>query len=62
MPRPAKIDRPRRVEAQVPESILARVDLELFSDLEGRVPHGKRSELITMLLKQWLVSERGVQI
>lgn len=60
MPRPKKTDRPCRLEAKVPESVLSRVNLELYSEIEGKIPHGKMSELITSLLREWLES-RGVQ-
>lgn len=60
MPRPKKTDRPIRVEAKVPESVISCVNLELFSEVEGKVPHGKISELVTQLLRDWL-SSRGVQ-
>lgn len=61
MPRKPFIDRPKRVEVQVPESILSKIQLELFSEIEGRVPHGKMSELVSALMKEWLQS-RGVTI
>lgn len=61
MPRPKLIDRPSRLEVTIPESISAKVRIELFSGLEGRVPHGAWSRLITGLLTEWLQSQRGVE-
>lgn len=60
MSRHRKIDRPVRIEVQVPASIASRVELELFSELEGRVPFGSRSALISRLLAEWLRDERGI--
>lgn len=59
MPRPRKTDRPKRLEVQLPESVYSKLHLELYSDLEGRVPHGSTSELFTALAAEWLKS-RGV--
>lgn len=59
MPRIKKTDRPKRFYVYVPESILAKVEFELYSDIEGKVPFGKLSELTTELLSAWL-RDRGV--
>ena len=56
MPRPKKTDRPRRFEVCLPESVYARLQLELFSELEGKVPFGAMSVLTTRLIDQWLNS------
>ena len=61
MPRVKRVDRPVRLEITLPESVSAAVELELFSDIEGRVPYGARSKLIEQLLRQWLAS-RGVSL
>lgn len=61
MPRPLKIDRPKRVEVQIPESIFAKTQVELYSELEGKVPFGAVSGLVTELLREWLKS-RGVAV
>lgn len=34
------------------EEVVARMELELYSDVEGRVPIGAQSELIEQLLRQ----------
>lgn len=62
MPRPSKVDRPCRLTTVLPESVYAPMQLELYSEVEGRVPHGRISELLTRLVKDWLEKERGVQI
>lgn len=56
MPRVKRVDRPVRLEITLPESVSAAVELELFSDIEGRVPYGARSKLIEQLLRGWLES------
>jgi hypothetical protein len=61
MPRPRKIDRPQRFEVQLPQSIYAKLNVELYSEVEGRVPHGAFSELTTALVVDWLKS-RGVTV
>lgn len=61
MPRVKRVDRPVRLEITLPESVSAAVELELFSDIEGRVPYGARSKLIEQLLRGWLES-RGVAL
>lgn len=56
-----RLDRPTRLEVHLPESIVSRVRLELFSEVENRVPQGDMSNLVGGLLTEWLKS-RGVQI
>jgi len=36
----------------VPEDLAAKLRLELYSDLEGRVPHGALQEFFTKLLTE----------
>lgn len=61
MPRPRKLDRPHRLEIQLPESLWAKLNVELYSEVEGRVPHGALSELAVGLISDWLKS-RGVAV
>lgn len=62
MPRLKKIDKSIRLEVQIPTSILSKVQLELYSDLEGKIPMGKMSDLVGKLLTQWLRNERGLSL
>lgn len=62
MPRPYKLDRPVRLEFSIPESLASKIKLELFSEVEGRVPMGAMSELAIRLFTEWLATERGVKI
>lgn len=51
MPRVKLIDRPVEKKISIPTSLVAQVELELWSELEGKVPHGKWSELVCDLLR-----------
>ena len=59
MPRAKKIDHGLKLTVRIPTSVLTLVELELHSDLLGKVPFGARSELVESLLRKWLL-ERGV--
>lgn len=54
MPRPRKIDRPVEKRVMLPESLVARVELELFSDLEGKVPFGAWQRFLTDVIMERL--------
>lgn len=54
MARPRKIDRPVRKKLCFPESLVARVDLELYSDLEGQVPFGAWQKFLIELVEERL--------
>ena len=62
MPRLKKIDKSIRLEVQIPTSVMSKVQLELYSDLEGKIPMGKMSELVSKLLTQWLKQDRGLSL
>ena len=62
MPRLKKIDKSIRLEVQIPTSVMSKVQLELYSDLEGKIPMGKMSELVSKLLTQWLRQDRGLSL
>lgn len=40
------------VKIQVPTDLFARMKLELFSELEGKVPYGVQSEFINGLIRE----------
>lgn len=61
MAQPRKIDRGMKLNLQIPASILAKVQVELYSEIEGRVPFGAMSKLGTELFTDWLKS-RGVVV
>ena len=54
MPKPKSIDPGISKNISIPASIVTQTDDLLFSDAEGRVPHGAYSRLITLLLRKWL--------
>jgi hypothetical protein len=57
MPRPKLIDRPRRIETHIPTSLWNRAEKHLFSELEGRIPHGAVSDLFALLLEEWVTKQ-----
>lgn len=60
MGRPAKLDRPVEKSISIPGSIHTRLELLLFSELEGRVPHGAWSKLVEGLLRDYLERVQGM--
>jgi len=52
MARPRKAIRPVEKSISLPEDIVTRIDLLLFSELEGRVPHGAWSRYVSGLIRQ----------
>ena len=54
MARPKKIDRPVEKRIMLPESLVARVELELYSDLEGKVPFGAWQKFLVELINERL--------
>jgi hypothetical protein len=55
MPKPKRVIRPVEKKISIPEDIVLRIDLELYSGLEQRVPHGAWSKLVTSLLAAHIV-------
>jgi hypothetical protein len=53
MPRRPNIDPPVSLLLKLPESLRARLDLLLFSELEGRVPKGKYQEFFIERMKEY---------
>lgn len=51
MGRPKKAIRSVEKNISIPEDVVVQVDLRLFSELEGRVPHGSWSRYITGLIR-----------
>lgn len=54
MPAPKRIDRPVSKHLHLPESLVTQVELELYSELEGRVPKGAWQALVERLLREHL--------
>lgn len=53
MSRPAAVIRRISKNLSLPEDIVARMELELYSEAEGRVPVGAQSSLIEKLLRSY---------
>lgn len=51
MPRPKRTIRPTYLNLAIPETLRCRLDLLLYSTLEGRVPHGAYSTYICDLIQ-----------
>lgn len=51
MPRPRQGRKTIRKEVFLPEDLVARVEIRLFSVLEGRVPYGAWTKLLVPLLE-----------
>ncbi len=54
MGRPAKTIKSVQKNLALPEDLVIRVDLELYSELEGKVPFGSWQELVVGLLEEHL--------
>ena len=57
MARPKLIDRPRRLEFHIPSSLYERLERQLHSELEGRVPHGAMSDCLSFLVEEWVTKQ-----
>jgi hypothetical protein len=61
MTRRKLIDASTHVQIYIPESLKVKMDLELYSELEQKVPFGARGKLLGELISEWLKS-RGVEV
>lgn len=53
MGRKASLTPKKPITVWLPEELRTRMDLMLYSELEERVPHGKHSEFLTLLLRHY---------
>lgn len=51
--RPAQILRPVALNTFIPEDLKAKMDLHLFSEVEGCVPKGAYSKFLAELLREF---------
>lgn len=51
MPRPRFVTRPIEKNISIPEDIVGQVDLLLYSDVEGKIPHGAWKTYIVGLIQ-----------
>lgn len=61
MARPKKAIRPVEKNISLPEDLVARVDLELFSELEGKVPFGAWQRYVERLIRDDLAKRASAQ-
>lgn len=61
MARPKKAIRPVEKNISLPEDLVARVDLELYSDLEGKVPFGAWQRYVERLIRDDLTKRASAQ-
>ena len=54
MPRVKQTVRTISKHISLPEDLVARMELELFSEVEGKIPVGAQQELFTRLLREHL--------
>lgn len=59
MARPRKTDRPIEKNISLPQSVVVKVELELFSALEGKVPFGAWQRYIVRLIEADLAKREG---
>lgn len=53
MPKPKRAIRPVEKTVSLPEDLVARVDLTLFSEVEGKVPHGAWARFVEARLREY---------
>jgi len=52
MPRPRKAIRPMEKNLSLPQDLVAAVELELYSEIDGRVPFGAWSKYVEELIRK----------
>lgn len=50
--RPSKTLKGIQKNISIPEDLCAKMELELFSEVEGRIPHGAQKEFFEKLLRK----------
>jgi hypothetical protein len=53
MPRPAKTIPSITKNIALPEDLVANLEIELFSELEGKIPYGAHSVFFSQLLRDY---------
>ena len=59
MPRNPNIIRPIKTTINLPEDIRTKLDVLLFSPVEGRVPHGAYSKFFVERINEYFLSLEG---
>lgn len=61
MPRAKNTIPTMQLNVAIATDLMAKLELLLFSEVEGKVPHGAKSELISNLLRQHFSKIEGRQ-
>ncbi len=61
MGRPSKTLRSVQKNIAIPEDLCTRLELELFSTVEGRIPHGAQQAFFEKLLREYFDSKQEKQ-
>lgn len=63
MPRRKNVLRPKEFHATIPEDMKAKLDLALFSDVEGRIPFGAQQAFLLEAIRiryEWIGLDLGL--
>jgi len=61
MPRQKKVIRPVSIHLKLPEDLVARIELELFSEVEGRVPQGAKQAFFEGMAREYFQRKDAAQ-
>ena len=61
MSRPPNIYEPVKLTTNLPSDVKARLDLYLFSDIEGRVPKGAYSQFLVQRINEFFQQRDTIQ-
>jgi hypothetical protein len=59
MARPKKLIRTVYKNIAIPEDLAAKMELELYSEVEGKIPFGAQQEFFTGLLREYFNKQAG---
>jgi hypothetical protein len=62
MARPKKTIRTVYTNIGLPEDLAARVKLELYSEVEGKIPFGAQQEFFSNLLREYFNKQQEAQV
>lgn len=59
--RPQNILRPIKLTTYLPEDLRAQLDIHLYSEIEGRVPHGAYSQFLAERVREFFAPKPEVK-
>ena len=62
MPRPKNAIPSRNLHLMLAEEDATRLDLHLWSEAEGRIPHAARQKFFTQLLREFFTKQKGPDV